>query len=51
MKNIVFWDVMQCGSVEVYQHFRGTYCLHHWSKKINQAGSLFNLEDEGSMML
>jgi hypothetical protein len=25
----VFWVVAPCSLVEVYQHFRGPYCLHH----------------------
>jgi hypothetical protein len=24
-----FWDIAPCCLLEVYQHFRGTYCLHH----------------------
>jgi hypothetical protein len=29
MKMAVFWIVALCSLVEVYQRFRGTYCLHH----------------------
>jgi hypothetical protein len=29
MKMAVFWVVAPCSLVEVYQHFRGTCCLHH----------------------
>jgi hypothetical protein len=29
MKITVFWVVAPCSPVEVYQHFRGTCCLHH----------------------
>jgi hypothetical protein len=29
MKMTVFWDVALCILVEVYQRFRGAYCLHH----------------------
>jgi hypothetical protein len=25
----VFWVVAPCSLVEVYQHYRGLYCLHH----------------------
>jgi hypothetical protein len=31
MKIIVFWDVAPCSLIEVYQRFRGTYCIHHHS--------------------
>jgi hypothetical protein len=29
MKMAVFWVVSPCGLVEVYQRFRGGFCLHH----------------------
>jgi hypothetical protein len=29
MKNTVFWDVIPCGLVEIYQRFRVTCCLYH----------------------
>jgi len=25
----VFWDVMSCCLVNIFQHFRGWYCLHY----------------------
>jgi hypothetical protein len=28
MKMTVFWDVAPCSIIEIYQHFRGAYCLH-----------------------
>jgi hypothetical protein len=28
-KMAVFWGVAPCSLIEVYQHFRGTCCLHH----------------------
>jgi hypothetical protein len=28
-KMAVFWVVAQCSLVEVYQRFRGPWCLHH----------------------
>jgi len=28
MKKTVLWDVMLCRPVEMYQCFRGMYCLH-----------------------
>jgi hypothetical protein len=28
-KMAVFWVVARCSLVEVYQRFRGPYCLHH----------------------
>jgi hypothetical protein len=28
-KMAVFWVVAPCSLVEVYQRFRGPYCLHH----------------------
>jgi hypothetical protein len=31
MKFRVFWDVVLCSHVEVDQHFRDAYCLHHRS--------------------
>jgi hypothetical protein len=29
LKMTVFWDISPCSLVEVHQHFRGAYCLHH----------------------
>jgi glycogen synthase len=29
MKMTVFWDVVLCSLVEVYQNFRDACCLHH----------------------
>jgi hypothetical protein len=29
VKMTAFWDVALCSLVEVDQHFRGVYCLHH----------------------
>jgi hypothetical protein len=29
MKMIVIWDAAPCSLVEIDQHFRGSYCLHH----------------------
>jgi hypothetical protein len=28
-KTNVFWDAAPCILVEVYRHFKGTYCPHH----------------------
>jgi hypothetical protein len=28
-KMVVFWVATPCSLVEVYQRFRGPYCLHH----------------------
>jgi hypothetical protein len=28
MKITVFWDVAMCNVVDIYQHFRGTCCIH-----------------------
>lgn len=25
--NTVYWDMMQCSVIEIYQRFRGTYCV------------------------
>jgi hypothetical protein len=36
VKNVVFWDVMMCGSCE-NRRFGGTYRLHHQSDKNWQA--------------
>jgi hypothetical protein len=33
MKMAVFWVVVPCSLVEVYQYFRGAYCLHHQGSK------------------
>jgi hypothetical protein len=27
--NTAFWDIAPCSLVEVDQHFRSAYCLHH----------------------
>jgi hypothetical protein len=32
MKMAVFWVVLPCSLVEVYQRFRGPCCLHHQSE-------------------
>jgi hypothetical protein len=29
MKMAVFWVVSPCTRVEIYQRFRGPFCLHH----------------------
>jgi hypothetical protein len=29
MKMAVFWVAVPCSLVDIYQRFRGTYCLHH----------------------
>jgi hypothetical protein len=29
LKMIVLWVVAPCSLVEIYQRFRGPYCLHH----------------------
>jgi outer membrane phospholipase A len=29
MKMSAFWDIALCSLIEVDQHFRGAYCLHH----------------------
>jgi hypothetical protein len=36
MKNVLFWDVMPCGSCK-NRRFRGTYHLHHQGEKNQQA--------------
>jgi hypothetical protein len=33
MKMTVFWDVAPCSLVQINQHFRGAYCLHHQGDK------------------
>jgi membrane-associated PAP2 superfamily phosphatase len=29
MNSVVFWDVVLYSLVDIGQHFRGAYCLHH----------------------
>ncbi|KDR07272.1 hypothetical protein L798_03263 [Zootermopsis nevadensis] len=29
VKTAVFWVAAPCSLIEVYQHFRGPFCLHH----------------------
>jgi hypothetical protein len=29
VKTAVFWVIVLCSLVKVYQSFRGPYCLHH----------------------
>jgi hypothetical protein len=38
VKGTVFWDVT-CSLVEVYPHFRVTYCLHLKSQRVGQSSS------------
>jgi hypothetical protein len=40
MKMAVFWVVAPCSLVEVYQRFRGTYCLHHLGDDDGNVGKL-----------
>jgi hypothetical protein len=37
-KMMAFWDIAPCSLVEVDQHFRGVYCLHHQGD--NDGGSM-----------
>lgn len=37
MKNMVFWFVMLCSSVEAHWHFGGTYHLHLKNQQVHQA--------------
>jgi hypothetical protein len=40
MKNTtIFWDMMPNSAVEVYRHFRGTYCFHLHGCRIRQASA------------
>jgi hypothetical protein len=39
IKNTVFWNVMPCSLVEVYQLISGTYCLHLQGRRVSHAGN------------
>jgi hypothetical protein len=41
MKMVVFWVVMLCSLVEVYQCFRGTCYLHHQGNDDDDGGSKY----------
>jgi hypothetical protein len=38
---MVFWNVMPYGLVDGYQHFGGTYYLHHQGEMTEDGGSTF----------
>jgi hypothetical protein len=44
IKNMVFWDVMPCSSVDVEQHFRVTCCLHIQGRRVS------SVEENGTDM-
>jgi hypothetical protein len=39
----VFWDVVPCSLVEVYQCFRGVYCIHYQGDDSSQCTGLHRL--------
>jgi hypothetical protein len=41
MKMAVFWVVVPCSLVEVYQRFRGTCCLHHHGDDDDDGGTKY----------
>jgi len=36
-KTHVIWDMMLCGWVNSWQHFKGSWCLHHWGQAVQDA--------------
>jgi hypothetical protein len=43
-KMAVFWVVAPCSLVEVYQRFRGPFCLQHQGDRPDEGGSLRRME-------
>jgi hypothetical protein len=36
--SVAFWEMISCILVDIYQHFRGTYCLHLEVRRVSYAG-------------
>jgi hypothetical protein len=47
MKVTVFWDVAPCILIEIDQHFRDSYCLHHHCDDPPDDGGRDHMEDLG----
>jgi hypothetical protein len=44
---VAFWEMMSCIQIDIYQHFRGTCCLHLEGRKVSYAGRNAERYEEG----